>query len=283
MGSSLQNIIGKSKETLLSGLYALNNKNILNEFVQESAAPQHAADIFKNEWITSFPESSGVSAGDKPLYDDGRIQWLAERFELSGKSVLELGPMEASHTYQLQTLGAKNITAIESNTRSFLKCLVAKEILNIDRATFLCGDFVSYMEQEKPKADLCLACGVLYHMTDPLKMIGEACKSADAVFIWTHYYDPDIISNRSDLAHRFSKTEEIEWGGFKAKGHIRSYGAQLRNRVKHLGGKAPTCTWIEKDTILGALKYYGHDQIEIGFEEPNHAAGPAFCLFAQKT
>ena len=43
---------------------------------------------------------------------------------LQGMNILELGPLEATHTYQLAKLGADRVLAIEAEYGSFLKCLV---------------------------------------------------------------------------------------------------------------------------------------------------------------
>ena len=70
---------------------------------------------------------------------DSRVP-LAARFlgsngRLDGVDILELGPLEAGHTYALAQLGA-NITAVEANAEAYLKCLLVKELLGIDKAKF---------------------------------------------------------------------------------------------------------------------------------------------------
>jgi hypothetical protein len=68
---------------------------------------------------------------------------LADRFGVRGRlddmSLLELGPLEGAHTYQLEKLGAKSILAIEANVEAFLKCLITKEITGLQVAKFMLG------------------------------------------------------------------------------------------------------------------------------------------------
>ena len=72
-------------------------------------------------------------AGQVPLFNDDRISWFAEQINSNFEefSVLELGPLEGGHSYMFEQLGAKEITAIEANSRAFLKCLIIEELLNL--------------------------------------------------------------------------------------------------------------------------------------------------------
>ena len=53
-----------------------------------------------------------------------------------------------SHSYMLQKAGAHSVTAIESNSRAFLKCLCVKEICNLKNVKFMLGDCVEYLQSE---------------------------------------------------------------------------------------------------------------------------------------
>ncbi|HMP89109.1 MAG TPA: class I SAM-dependent methyltransferase [Kiritimatiellia bacterium] len=272
--------MGLFKEKLLSAWLASRNRNSLNRFVKGADAEQNAIDLFKGEWVASFPPQVKVSAGNKALWDDPRIRWLGEHFEVQGKSVLELGPMEGSHTRQVIQMGASSVISIESNGQSFMKCLIAKELLELNRARFLCADFVEYLDRHTDRHDLCLASGVLYHMADPVKLIGLACTRADAVYFWTHYYDDALIKSNSAHRHRFGAEKEMAWGGFQARVVHRSYGASVWNPL-HLGGDTPYSRWMRREDILAALRHFGKTEIHVGCEDVAHPAGPSFCVFAR--
>ena len=55
---------------------------------------------------------------------------------INNKNGLELGPLEAGHSYMLQNVGINSFNFHRGNSNSFLKCLVAKEILNLNRVNF---------------------------------------------------------------------------------------------------------------------------------------------------
>ena len=99
--------------------------------------------------------------------------------------------------------GANHILAIEANKNAFLKCLVVKELLSIERATFLLGDFYKYLKSQPPRYDAILASGVLYHMADPLGLIEGASVASDRICVWTHYFDEDRIRSRPELSEKF--------------------------------------------------------------------------------
>lgn len=264
----------------MSGWLSMRNQSSLNRFVHGADAAGNAVDLFKGEWVSSFPPQAGVQAGSKPLYEDPRIKWLGEQVSLQGKSVVELGPMEGSHTWQMLQMGAATITAIESNGQSFMKCLVAKELLGMNQARYLCADFVEYLDQHTERYGFCLASGVLYHMVEPLRLLGLMCARSDALFIWTHYYDAKRMKTNRAHAHRFGREVDMEWGGFKARAVHRSYGASVWNPL-HLGGDASYSFWLNREDILGALQHFGKKDITIGHENPDHPAGPSFCVIAR--
>ena len=135
---------------------------------------QAVLDLFDGEWSSAMPPDSSLVTrpGHAALFDDARIHWAAGRLGgFQGRTVLELGPLEGAHSYMLQRLGASSVAAIEANTRAFLRCLCVKEIFGLDRVCFELGDFVSYMEEDKHSFDIVIACGVLYHMRDPIRVL----------------------------------------------------------------------------------------------------------------
>ena len=77
--------------------------------------------------------------------------------------MLELGPPECGHTFMLDRLGATEVTAIASNQKAFLRCLIVKELLGIPNARFWCGDFMAYLHdavERRTRWDLCLSSGL---------------------------------------------------------------------------------------------------------------------------
>jgi hypothetical protein len=68
----------------------------LAEFLTIPPSEQNAFDLFPTSWSTVFDDIK--TQGHFPGTKDPRINWLLEHVNLAGKSVLELGPLEAGHT-----------------------------------------------------------------------------------------------------------------------------------------------------------------------------------------
>jgi hypothetical protein len=250
--------------------------------VQSAPSAQNALDIFAGEWASSLPEPyANLRAGGVPLFQDSRIEWAAEQLNVKGKSILELGPLEGGHTYMLEKMGAESIVAIEANAKAFLKCLIIKEILGLKHAQFLCGDFLKYLETKPPRFDAVIASGVLYHMAEPVALIEKISNVADAVYIWTQYYDDERIKRLPARKRNFAAHEKAEHRGFAHTQHRHEYIASF-SLSSFYGGNQGHSHWLSKDDILGALKHFGFKRIEIQFDQPEAENGPAISLLASK-
>ncbi len=163
--------------------------------------------VFQGEWASRFPPPfETLPAGGIPLFEDSRIHWMIQELHgVAGYRVLELGPLEAGHSYMLDRAGAASVLAIEGNRRAFLKCLIAKEILKMPKVEFVLGDFREFLTSTAERWDLCVASGVLYHMREPMELLQSMAAHCDRLFLWTHYYDESIIAANPNLSHRFGE------------------------------------------------------------------------------
>lgn len=257
--------------------------NVLDHYISSAPCPQNAVDIFRGEWASKFSgQLANISAGAAPLFEDPRIQWaVKEMGGVRARSVLELGPLEAGHTYMLEEAGAASILAIEANTRAYLKCLVAKELLGMRDAHFVCGDFTEYLRACDTRFDASFASGVLYHMRDPIELIALLSKASRQLFIWTHYFDAALINAKAQYIQKFPSQTVGEYGGFKCTYHRYEYQTAL-DFQGFCGGSAPYSNWIQRDDIIACLRHFGFSDIRTSFEERDHPNGPAFALVASK-
>lgn len=241
--------------------------------------PGNALDIFPGQWSGELPTfNKGVLS---KFYEDHRILFFEKHIcGFSGKKILELGPLEASHTYMMSVRGASDILAVEANRTSYLKCLIVKELLSIN-ARFLLGDFCLLLRDNPPRVDAIIASGVLYHMIDPLGLIEGMARASNTICIWTHYFDPDIIRARPELSKKFSRKtknvsfygreivmceqsylEAVEWGGFCGGAESRSY-------------------WLTRKGLFAAFGALGYE-IVVGDEALDHPNGPCLTFVARR-
>ena len=255
---------------------------ILDAYVHEAPSGEAAIRIFEGEWSSKLPPPYDKITGSSELFADARIEWMLEVLGgVQGFRVLELGPLEAGHTAMLERTGAGAITAVEGNTRAFLKCLVVKEVLGLERSRFLCGDLQAFLAGCSDHFDLCLASGVLYHMREPVEVLTDMATVSDRLVIWTHYYDPAMEDDWPEIASRFSAHSTRSLGDLAFTEHRYEYAKALEWQG-FCGGSAHYANWLERDTILECLRRAGFSSIEIGFDEPRAQNGPAFAVVAQR-
>jgi hypothetical protein len=255
-------------------------------FVLTPPSPQNAIDLFAGEWASRFPpDGPAVQAGAVPLFEDPRMAWADNTLRelsgqgFSGQTVLELGPLEAGHTYALARLGAKEITAIEANARAYLKCLVAKEVLDIPRCHFLLGDAVSYLRTTPQTFDVGFACAFLYHMVEPVEVLALLARCCRRVFLWTVFYDESLFVKQPEMTPRFGPGRDHEFGGFRHTLYPHYYGDGVDYR-KFLGGTQPSCCWMKGAEVIAALRHFGFNSI-VSHEEEN-PFGKAISVVAVK-
>ncbi|NRF07619.1 class I SAM-dependent methyltransferase (plasmid) [Rhizobium pusense] len=257
------------------------NTDVFAQFETRYPHHQNAIDAVPG-WSSSFP-SSGLQAGNIPLFQDGRILSALNAFgALDGAEVLEVGPLEAMHTYILNGRRPANIDAIEANQSCFFRCLVTKEILKLDRASFYLGDIQQWLQQTDKNYDFALASGVLYHMPDPGEFLHLLSRRAKAIFLWTHFFDNDAMPP-SDVRRRpFSGRVELRSvAGVDLHYHERSY-QNADQDASFCGGMKDRHFWLEKNEILALLEHLGYSTIEIQAIDNGHPGGPCFSVFAKK-
>lgn len=247
----------------------------LNNYVTHAPSPAAAFELFAGEWASDVP---GVGFGKVNLFDDSRIGWLSEQCGgFQGKRILELGPLEAGHTYMLEKAGASHITSIESNVRAFTKCLIVKNALGL-KTNFLLGDFRPYLSETADRFDFALASGVMYHMTDPVAFLDGLARVSDSIGIWTHYYDDSVLGM---VDGKFDADPEVQIaGGMEIKKHKQRYLAATDTQA-FCGGNEPYSYWLEKESILSYLETLGFSIL--GSKDLPNPNGPSILLFAKRS
>jgi SAM-dependent methyltransferase len=255
---------------------------IVNEYSHAAPSLQEAVNIFSGEWASKFPTSCQIKAGQIGLFEDERIRMgLASLGSIAGQRVLELGPLEGGHSYMLEQAGAREVVAIEANTRAYLKCLIAKEILGMQRVKFLCGDFMTYLRHSPPRFDFVLASGVLYHQTEPVELLQRLARITDRLLLWTHYFDEALVRRIPHFRDNFQITRESRYAGFTHVLHQQEYGPAIHN-PGFCGAGCTYSYWLERQTILDALKHVGFSQVTVLQDLPEFANGPYLLVAARR-
>jgi protein-L-isoaspartate O-methyltransferase len=260
----------------LSGQRILVRGSALRQHERRAPSSQTVVDIFDGEWVSRLPPELSVQAGKSQTFDDPRLHWAIPRLKVEGSSVLELGALEGGHSFMLERAGARSVTAVESNRRAFLRCLATRQLLGMERVEYLCGDFLAYLRTSEDVYDACVACGVLYHLLDPVELIALLSHCARRLFLWTHFYDREILS----ASRRFAAPRRATTGGFTHDLHSRRYSRVGLRLASFPGGSNPSAAWLTKPDLLGALEHFGWIDVELGLETFEPEPGPALALVA---
>lgn len=250
------------------------------KFTRQEPSDQNALDIFRGRWACDLSGLvPGTRAGGTNLFEDPRIsEHLLRRFagpagDLAGQRVLEIGPLEGAHTYQLERLGA-TVTAVEANTEAYLKCLIVKEILQLSQARFLYGDAVEYLRREDiGRFDLIVCCGVLYHLADPAELISLLAAKTDRVYLWTHY------EMNAGNAHQRGTT-------IVRKGESYTYHERDNSDRKlsnYWGGNRAVSVRMTRSDIFRCFRAEGLTEVEVHEDNEHHPGGPALGVSIWRT
>jgi hypothetical protein len=254
-------------------------------YVTQAPHPRNAVDIFRGEWSSRLPSFlEADTGGPAALFEDARIPWFAEiAGGVAGKSILELGPLEGGHTSMLEALGAESVLAIEANTRSFLRCLIVKELLGLRRSRFLCGDFLEYLRSSDETFDIGLASGVLYHMENPAELVDLlARRCRERLFVWTHYYDQERIDANPAVARAFVGASPTDYRGFRHTLHRQEYLAPNDVVPGFCGAGTRGSNWLPRADLLRCFEWFGFEIEGVNFDHADHPNGPALALVARR-
>ena len=159
---------------------------------------------------------------------DARPRYCAETFpEFKDLDILEFGPSDGYNTLGLELEGATKITSIEANVGAFIRCLILKNAFQM-KTKFLLGDFLKYLDEVNRKVGLIYASGVLYHLVDPIDFLLKCGDKSQNLFIWSFFYDPEVISKLDFEKTCFSgETEEKIVSGRKFTYYKRYYQPEI--------------------------------------------------------
>lgn len=253
----------------------------LDVYARAAPNPQQTIDIFKGGWSSRFPEGTGIAAGGAALFEDPRLRAALERVTIRGARVLELGPLEGAHSYMLQAAGAEMVVAVEACVFSYLKCLIVKDLLSLDRVRVFFGDFMPYLQEGTGTFDFIVASGVLYHQRDPIECLRRLALRADCVYLWTHYYDA-AVSAAAIPDTSFRRISPAAVDGFACDLYRLEYDAYLPG-MRYRGGVADHSHWMRRDDLLECLAHFGLGAVEVLGEQTEHPYGPNITLLARRS
>jgi hypothetical protein len=267
---------------------------LLDGICREAPSAQTELDLFEGQWLYNLPVEGAVSGTAGGYVTLHPTVWMAEQAfgPLAGMSCVELGPFEGEISWSLHNSGAE-VVSIEARRRNFLKCLIAKNLLGMDRVRFMLGDFIKHLEQPGPDYDFCMATGVLYHMPEPLRLIELMAARCKRILIGTAYVAPQIFDN--DAIPDTSGLPKVAWNFPDKDGELFTYKGLTVRQYRQVytfdpelhwnqgaGGHEMHANMLNAEDILAAAGHFGFRTVGEIKNMPDGDRAPSIYFCAER-
>lgn len=175
-------------------------------------------------------------------------------------SILDLGSLEGGQTFQLAKHPDVHIIGVEGRQNNIEKAKFVQQLLGLKNVEFIKADLEIDKLFPLGKFDAVFCSGLLYHLSEPWKLIQEIKETSKKLFIWTHY----STENKANKIVKGFCGSWYEEGGPN----------------EPLSGLSPKSFWVTLPSLKDMLRQYGFTNIKIIEENPNHPNGACVTLAA---
>ncbi|WP_404421146.1 hypothetical protein [Nibricoccus sp. IMCC34717] len=255
----------------------------INAYTRAEPSAERTLGLFEGRWACAVPVN-GVLLGNPngaQAFNDPRVHWFLDGMREASivaaeTDLLEFGPLEGAHTYQLAKAGFRSITSIEANPEAYLKCLVVKETLGIERVNFLYGESTRYLQSTDRQFHVGFASGILYHMVDPIGFLRLVAGRCRVLFLWTVCWEREFMAKNQEFGANFDPPIISESG---IELYRNNYGSDQKDQF--WGGGEVYSHWLTVDGVKQAVEASGFriTKFDVGMT----AFGPWVMLLAIRT
>jgi SAM-dependent methyltransferase len=97
---------------------------------------------------------------------------------LTGRTVLDVACNEGGYSFSALERGAAHVTGFDVRAINVEKARFVAEVRGIENARFQVASCDSWLERDPEPVDYVFLCGLLYHLVEPWRTIGEYCRLA---------------------------------------------------------------------------------------------------------
>lgn len=224
--------------------------------------PENLAEQFAalGPWIYQFQIGGKIYGGPISAEGDVRVERFFS-FVPEPKTILELGALEGAHSFILaERPGVQCVVAVEGREGSLRKARFVQNLLAIPNVEFVQANLEHTDLAQFGKFDAVFCCGLLYHLPEPWKLLEQLPSVAPVLYIWTQY----------------AREEEARDVGPGLRGKIHVEGGA----DEPLSGMSATATWLTIQSLRDVLGTSGYQRVEVIYDDPAHANGPAVTIGA---
>ncbi len=133
---------------------------------------------------------------------------------LSGRSVLELGPLDGSMSACILQQNPRSLTVVDSHWENFLKLRTAEEAFCLENLSVVLDDFHNVTRRKYGKVDVLYAHGVIYHSEEPFLLLEQLSEMTDSLIVGTHCVPEQSVPEQSVPKSRVPEGSRVyKWRG----------------------------------------------------------------------
>jgi hypothetical protein len=198
----------------------------------------------------------------------GPIDRLDHVLPLSGKSVIEFGPMDGCHTAGLVAAGVRKLVSIDARPENYIKTLIARQAFGWDNVELIMDDFHNVDRTTYGSFDLVFAHGVYYHSTAPF-----------------HFFQNMLSLSSNIFIGGFCATDSLPAGPYEVMTHGgREYRAKQHEEARRsmMGGINATGYFFHKDDLMMFFRDEGCEVTVLSDEQSDVIAGRYLRFLARR-
>ena len=232
--------------------------------LHQQAALDLAAEFERRSpWVTRFYLDDVYYGGDYDAAGDHRLAKFLE-FAPAPRTVLELGSFEGGHSLALAAHpSVERVVSIEGRKENIEKASFVQRITGDRKVEFIQGHLEHMDLRRLGKVDAVLCLGVLYHLSNPWRLIKQLAAVSDTLFLWTHFVlDKDSELLTSDMRGRY---------------YVESADGDLS------GGLGELSCRLTLGSLMQCLQGSGLRLVESCEIDMTHPSGPGILLGARRS
>ena len=213
----------------------------------------------RKPWVTKFTIGGEEYGGQYDAAADLRLRWFQQHFP-EARTILELGSLEGGHSFALASWPhVKQVVAVEGRKANLQRARFVQSVMGQEKVRFVQANLETLELSSLGSFDAVLCLGLLYHLSQPWRLLEKIGRVTRGVLLWTHYCEKE----------RATVTREHYRG--------RLYREWLF-AFEALSGLSPASFWPTQEGLLHMLADSGFTRTVIIEDNPRHEHGPAIAL-----
>lgn len=167
-------------------------------------------------WTTRFRLRGQTVGGDYEVGEDEPLLRAFIEHAPLARRVLELGCMEGGRTFPLaRRVG--HVLAVDARREHLQRARLIERQLGVSNIMFLEQDLEASDLAALGTFDVIYNVGLLYHLSDPARLLGQCAEVAPEMLLWTHIVDDSDAENRGYRGRFTAENPSDRIGGLRSK------------------------------------------------------------------